>query len=54
MELDVVVSMEFRGTFPFISMKIEIDVLIPQEYAMEIFAWKSMEFHEGYLTGLSG
>ena len=34
MELDAVVSMEFRGSFPLISMK--IDVLIPQEYAMEI------------------
>ena len=54
MELDAVVSMEFRGTFPLISMKTEIDVLIPQEYAMEIFPWKSMEFHGGYLTGLSG
>ena len=43
MELDAVVSMEFRGTFPLNS--IEIDVLIPHGMPWKLFPRKSMEFH---------
>ena len=45
MELDAVVSMEFRGTFPLNS--IQIDVVIPHG-----MPWKSMEFHGGISYGM--
>ena len=41
MELDAVVSMEFRGTFPLNS--IESDVLIPHVMPWKFFPRKSME-----------
>ena len=45
MELDAVVSMEFRGIFPLNS--IEIDVLILHGMPWKYFPRKSMEFHGG-------
>jgi len=50
MELDAVVSMEFRGTFPMNS--IEIDVLIPHGMPWKFFPRKSMEVHEGISYGI--
>ena len=50
MELDAVVSMEFRGTFPLNS--IEIDVLIPHGMPWKFFLRKSMEFHGGISHGM--
>ena len=50
MELDAVVSMEFRGTFPLNS--IEIDVLIPNAMPWKFFPRKSMEFHGGISYGM--
>ena len=49
MELDAVVSMEFRGTFPLNS--IEIVVLIPHGMPWKFFPRKSMEFHGGISYG---
>ena len=45
MELDAVVSMQFRGIFPLNS--IEIDVLMPHGMPWKFFPRKSMEFHGG-------
>ena len=50
MELDAVVSMEFRGTFPLNS--IEIDVLIPHGMPWKFFPRKSMESHGGISYGM--
>ena len=50
MELDAVVSMECRGTFPLNS--IEIDVLIPHGMPWNFFPRKSMEFHGGISYGM--
>ena len=50
MELDAVVSMEFRGTFPLNS--IEIDVLIPHAMPWKFFPRESMEFHGGISYGM--
>ena len=49
-ELDAVVSMEFRRTFPLNS--IEIDVLIPHGMPWKFFPRKSMEFHGGISYGM--
>ena len=50
MELDAVVSMEFRGTFPLNS--IEIDLLTPHGMPWKFFPRKSMEFHGGISYGM--
>ena len=50
MELDAVVSMEFRGTSPLNS--IEIDVLIPHAMPWKFFSGKSMEFHGSISYGM--
>ena len=50
MELDAVVSMEFRGTFLLNSF--EIDVLIPHGMPWNFFPRKSMEFHGGISYGM--
>ena len=50
MELDAVVSMEFRGTFLFNS--IEIDVLILHGMPWKFFPRKSMEFHGAFSYGM--
>ena len=50
MELDAVVSMEFRGTFPLNS--IEIDVLIPHGMPWKFFPRKSMEFYGAISYGM--
>ena len=50
MELDAVVSMEFRGTFPLNST--EIDVLIPHTMPWKFFSTISIEFHGGISYGV--
>ena len=53
MELDAVVSMEFRGTFPLNSIEIDVlDVLIPHGMPWKFFPRKSMEFHGGISYGM--